>query len=160
GDEGERFQLWRPGLFWPSEAEVIEILIPLPGIDAGRILVSIAELPEGDLPSAVLASAVSRTLWSLITMLEKEFAMAASTVHYRKPRTYSVPETQDFAEVLPGRWKKVSCYYLWDGNAEDYNELFRKALEAGVLLPPSPAYPCIIPGELTSGDLAALKKIL
>ncbi len=143
--------LWRPGLSWPASARAVEILVPLPGFESGRIIISSRELPAGDLPPAVLAAAVSRALWSLNRALEKR---AEST-------SGSGDSTgMDHRSLLPGSWKSISCYYFWDGNAEDYNELFTKALEAGVLLPPSPRFPCIISGELTSGDLAALKKLL
>lgn len=133
------FVLWRPGLPWPDKAEQVEILIPLPGLDAGRIIVSRdGELPPGDLPSPVNAAAINRSLWSLLAAL-KEITAPLFT---------------------PGEeWTMQGNYCFFTGSADDYDRIFKKALEEGVLLSPSRESPCIIPRELSSGDLKVLKKV-
>lgn len=137
------FVLWRPGLPWPSKASLVEIMIPLPGLDAGRIIVSpkISDksLPQGDLPSPLMAAALNRCLWSLNNHLIK---------------------TAESVLFLTGEdWKQRGPYCFWQGNADDYNKLFQSALKEGLLLAPSSEEPCIIPQELSSGDLGLLKKI-
>jgi hypothetical protein len=136
------FVLWRPGMPWPSKAALIELLIPLPGLDAGRIIVSSEqELPPADLPSALMAAALNRCIWSLNNHLERKSAVS-------------------HALFLMGEgWKQTGVYCFWQGSADDYDILFQSALKEGLLLAPSKELPCIIPQELSSGDLSLLKKI-
>ncbi|MBF9014177.1 MULTISPECIES: aminotransferase class III-fold pyridoxal phosphate-dependent enzyme [unclassified Oceanispirochaeta] len=141
-NEGASFVLWRPGLPWPLKASTVELLIPLPGLDAGRIIVSSEkELPPGDLPSPLIAAALNRCIWSLNNHLEGQSAGS--------PALFSMTEG----------WKQTGSYCFWQGSAEDYDIMFQSALKEGLLLAPSREIPCIIPQELSSGDLGLLKKI-
>lgn len=136
------FVLWRPGLPWPSKATLVELLIPLPGLDAGRIIVSSdKELPAGDLPSPLIAAALNRCIWSLNNHL-------AMTSSISQP-LFNMGEA----------WKQTGSYGFWQGSSDDYDILFKSALKEGVLLAPSKEIPCIIPQALSSGDLSLLKKI-
>ena len=139
-DEGE-CRLWRPGLSWPDQADSVEILVPLPGFDAGRVIVTgKKDLPPGDLPSPVVAAALTRCLWSLKHILETQPAVS---------------------EVKTGSsWERKGFYLIFRGSEEEYDILFSKALSEGILLPPDTTDPMIIPLELTSGDLKILTSFL
>jgi len=125
--------LWRPGLPWPQEAELVEILVPLPGFESGRVLITKkTETPSGDLPSPVIAAALSRSLWTLKSRLETPLAAA---------------------DIETGEsWIKKGPYYLYKGEEEAFDELFKEALAAGILLPPEMNMPMIIPCEFSPGD--------
>ena len=137
--------LWRPALDWPDKAGSVEMLIPLPGFEYGRIIATRNEnLPQGDIPSPVIAAALLRCVWVLKKTLE-----TAAPVH-----DFSIPEAAP--------WSQSGPYCLFKGNgdenADDYKEMFIQALKAGILLPPSASSPCILPGILTSGDTKLLKQ--
>jgi hypothetical protein len=133
--------LWRPGLAWPLDAESVEMLIPLPGLEYGRLIASRDEtLPPGDLPSALIAGALTRCVWVLKKNLEGSVPFPP----------FIIPEGSP--------WTQQGPYCLWSGNAENYSTLFTEALELGILLSPSPDLPCILPGIQTSGDLKLLKQ--
>ncbi len=131
-DRGECV-LWRPGLPWPAKADYIEILVPLPGFDAGRIIITNREdHPTGDLPSPVIAAALTRCLWTLKNTLETQ------------PASVGIKAGNS--------WEQKGPYHIFKGSEEEYDTLFKKALSDGILLPPDKSDPMIIPGELTTGD--------
>ncbi|QEN08455.1 hypothetical protein EXM22_10830 [Oceanispirochaeta crateris] len=133
--------LWRPGLQWPHDAINVEMLIPLPGLAYGRVIASRDDsLPQGDLPSPVVAGGLARCVWVLKNCLE----------------TAAPVGELDLLEGAP--WKQKGPYCLYTGNADNYKILFSKALSAGILLPPSLDSPCILPGHLTSGDVSLVKQ--
>jgi len=128
-----RCSLWRPGLPWPVEAELVEILVPLPGFDSGRLIAGKEDnLPPGDMPSPVIAAALTRCLWTLSRVL--------------KERT--VPEELNTG----GLFRQTGPYLVYQGGEEAYGALFDRALEAGILIPPEPGYPLILPCEYSPGD--------
>lgn len=68
-------------------------------------------------------------------------------------------------------WKKVDRrlgffferrgpYLFLRETKADYDAVFKAALQAGVLLPPDPELPSIIPGDFDDGELAALARAL
>jgi len=64
-------------------------------------------------------------------------------------------------------WKRQGIYIYYKGtdralslNKEDWISLHNKFLEAGFLFPPDPAYPLILPGEMSDGEEAKLAAAL
>ncbi len=140
-----KVSLWRPWLPLQEEVRYALPVLPLPGMERGIILCSRDNLPlpEGESPSPVIAAGLTRCLWSLKSRMDR-------------PEYFSgISE-----EVLPGfeGWTRRGPYLMYNGTKEEYTALFRKKLEAGILIPPDPALPAILPGELTTGDLKILKK--
>ncbi|MDR1363225.1 MAG: hypothetical protein LBJ35_04170 [Spirochaetaceae bacterium] len=54
----------------------------------------------------------------------------------------------------------IYIYPVKTGAAKNWREHFRRFMNSGFLLPPSPAEPLILPGELSKGEGAALAKLL
>ncbi len=131
-DSSAAFQYWRPWRPWPS-CDVVELYLPFPGLSYGHLLIGQA-LPPGELPSPVIAAGISSILWTLSKQLTE------------LPRTLSLPEP----------WRCQGPYFRWEGEEEAYDDLFKRALELGILLPPAPKTVGIVPRILHSGDEKAL----
>ena len=145
GEKGP-VSLWRPWAVLPEDALYVFPVLPVPGMETGVVVCSRGDLilPEGDLPSPVTAAGITRCLWSLHKQI--------GNGHYFDPET---------EKSLPGfsGWEKRGPYMRYLGSREEYSVFFKESLAAGVLLPPDPAIPAILPSVLTSGDLKLLKKI-
>lgn len=139
-----RTSLWRPWM--PAAEDVIFPVLPVPG-ECGILVCakdSIAELPQGDLPSPVNAAGINRCLWNLTALLKKSPECPA--------------DSQRQLPAFAG-WCRKANYLLWEGENADYPSVFRRFLVEGVLLPPDPDCPAVLPPVLTSGDLKILNKL-
>jgi len=61
---------------------------------------------------------------------------------------------------LKERFERRGPYLFLRETKTDYDTVFKAALQAGVLLPPDPELPSIIPGDFDDGELAALARAL
>ena len=140
-----KVSLWRPWLTLEDNVGYVLPVLPLPGMDSGIILCSRESLPlpGGDSPSPVTAAGLSRCLWNLKSRLDRPDYFSGIT-----------------AEALPvfHGWVRKGPYLMYIGDKEAYAELFRRSLKEGILIPPDPVLPAILPWELTTGDLKILKK--
>ncbi len=137
--------LWRPGENWGDSKKAsneVELLLPLPGLDYGRVFLCRKSSPvctkESPVPSPVTAAALIRVVWSLIAALK------------------NLPEYEDFASSL---WEQKGAYLFWKGNSADYDAIFSRALEKRVLLPPSTEQPVILPREQSEGDRTLIRTL-
>ncbi|MDR0376629.1 MAG: hypothetical protein LBH70_02425 [Spirochaetaceae bacterium] len=96
-----------------------------------------------DLVSPVVLTTAARSVWDLIAALPER--------SFRK-----FPRIRKALGHSP--WRRRGVYLTLTGSPgeEAYAALFRRFLENGFLLPPSPGYPLILPGELSPGEEAAL----
>jgi hypothetical protein len=151
----QNLPVWRPFLEIPSGPLFVPVLpFPFPGAPA--VLACNAEADtEGLLPGETISpaalAAAARCVWDLI----------AASPGRGEPR---FPKLN-----IKGNWRRRGIYlnYLPAGDSaarpgrplavdEDYAVWFRRFLDQGFLLPPSPSQPAILPGELSPGEEAKL----
>ncbi len=146
-NETGEVSLWRPWLTGLKAPGIFIPVLPVPGMETGVLLCAsegIKDLPEGDIPSPVLAAGLSRCLWLLKSVMEE---------HPLSPH-----DSMSGLPVFKG-WERKGSYLVWLGKKDDYADIFRRALEGGILLPPDPSIPAVLPYELTSGDRKVLNKL-
>ena len=154
--------IWRPFMD-PKEplaapAAPQALILALPGIQGWRGSLPLglcvlaltpaceADFPAGDFLSPVLLAAATRGVYDLI-------AQARERANVAYPRiTKALRESP---------WHKQGIYLFYRVNptTETWAALFKRFLDAGFLLPPNPAHPLTLPGELSPGEevkLAAL----
>jgi hypothetical protein len=128
-------------------------VLPLPwaGVPSALVLDKSLEAAfpasEGDLVSPVILAAAARSVWDLIAALPE-----------RGGRKF--PRIGKALAQSPWRRRGIYLTLADTVGEEDYAVLFRRFLEAGFLLPPSPRYPLILPDELSPGEEAALAAML
>ena len=160
-------KLWRPftdpALPFAAE-ENASLLIPvLPGIQLWRgglplglcvaaIATAAAEpdkqesLPSGDTLSPILLAAAARGVYDLLASPQR-----------------AKPVLPRIAKALQKSiWKRQGIYLYPKETPQDetWAALFGQFLEAGFLLPPTPSFPLILPGELSDGEAAKLAAVL
>ena len=154
-------KFWRPFLnpAFPFAPENAPLFIPiLPGIQTWRdglpyglfVLAAKSEnvfdkLPPSDILPPVLLAAATRGIYDLIAAPERA-----------KPSKFIVKAIQE------SKWQRKGIYLtLKDQIApEEWAELFNKFFDSGFLLPPSQAFPLILPGEMSKGEEAKLAAML
>lgn len=141
--------LWRPFRNEAVPDSLFVPVLPFPFPGAPEVLARKAEragaLPS-DTVSPVALAAAARCAWDLAAAL-------ASGV-----RAVSFPAVERALKDNP-RWKRRGIY-LSRAGVEDYADLFRRFLEGGFLLPPSPEEEAILPGELSPGEEKKLAGLL
>jgi len=127
-------QLWRGGL--PFGLCII----------AAKSESGLAQLPAGDMLSPVLLAVAARGLYDILAS-----PLRAKPVF---PRTFKALKTS--------LWRRQGIYLTLKENPspQTWESLFNKFLEAGFLIPPNPAAPLILPGELSDGEDAKLAALL
>ena len=160
-------KLWRPYIdpLNPFAVDDTPLLIPvIPGIQtwrgelplglcvvAARTGTAAAEellsrLPPNDTFSPILLAIAARGVYDLLAAPER-----------------AKPELPRVTKALQqSRWQKQGIYLTLknDPKAEEWDALFDQFLEAGFLIPPTPSFPLILPGELSQGEEAKLASAL
>jgi hypothetical protein len=139
-----RPQLWRPFLDAPIPAAPLIPVLPLPWEGAPWALAVPAAPPPPDAPlSPGALAAATRAVYDLIA------------APCRAPAAF--PKL-DRVLARSGVWTRRGCYLTLKEppDEEAYTALFRRFLDRGCLIPPSPAEPLIVPGVLSPGEEAAL----
>ena len=106
-----------------------------------------ASFPAGEIIPPVLLAAATRALYDLLAALKDGD---------RVRRVYPKVEKA----VKGGPWRRRSIYLTTGENGENYAALFRRFLEGGFLIPPSPAEPLILPAVMSDGEEAKLAGLL
>jgi hypothetical protein len=103
-------------------------------------------LPPGDNLSPVLLAAAARGIYDLLAAPQRA-----------KP---ALPRV--FKTLQNSPWKHSGIYLNLKEEPKDnqWAALFKKFLDAGFLLPPTPLQPVILPGELSAGEDAKLAAVL
>jgi hypothetical protein len=152
--------LWRPFLE-PEVSErrsdvqkaafVIPVL-PWPLSPAVLVLEKNMEemFPPGELISPVLLAPAARALHDLSAVLEDH-----SADRHRYAKIEKVLENSK-------QWRLRGIYLTVEPgiNQEEYAALFRRFLDGGFLIPPSPAEPLILPLSMSAGEEAKLAELL
>jgi len=150
--------LWRP--YTGSEEFKDEIFIPvIPGIQtwrgglpfglcviAAQSEEAVSHLPPGDRFSPILLSLAARGIHDIIAAPERG-----------KPHFPKINKA-----LKTSRWQRNGIYLtLKETPAQaEWETLFNSFLESGFLLPPSPVYPLILPGEMSDGEETKLAAAL
>jgi hypothetical protein len=146
--------LWRP--FIPADAAGspadAALLIPiLPWPLAPLVLAADQKLeaffPPGNLISPALLAAAARAVYDLI---------AAG-----KERGGPLFRRINKALAAPGcKWRRRGIYLTYGANVDSWTVIWKRFLEGGFLLPPSPQDPLILPGAMSPGEEAKLAELL
>jgi hypothetical protein len=147
--------IWRPFMEKSEKTETLSThpliipILPWPLAPQGLVLDSKldAQFPvSGVIPPAILAAS-TRAIYDLLALPERG-----------NPK---YPKIEKALEAPKHPWKRGGIYLAYGGNIEMpfWETLWKQFLEAGFLLPPTPADPLILPGMLSPGEetkLAAL----
>jgi hypothetical protein len=139
---------WRPFLEPPPVPAFVPVLpFPFPGAPVVLALDPALEnrFPPSPPLSPVALAAAARCVWDLIAT-----APERNAPHFPK---------LDRVLARSGFWRRRGIY-ITPASDTDYPALFRRFLERGFLLPPSPASPAVLPGELSPGEEAKLAALL
>ena len=155
GAEKPLISLWRP--FIEIEADISRLTtfwIPVLPWPLGPVVLVLDKnmeplFPQGELISPVLLAPATRAMYDL----------AAKTC---PPDFRRYPKLEK--ALKGGFWKRRGIYITMEPstNMEEYAVLFRRFLDGGFLIPPSPVEPVILPAEMSQGEeskLAALFKL-
>jgi hypothetical protein len=147
---GAKPALWRPFMKEPPAAP---LLVPvLPWTLAPLVLAAESglepRLPPGDLIAPVLLAAAARAVYDLIA--------AAGRGELCYPKVEKALAQQGCV------WKKEGIYlrYRETLGREAWEELWKRFLEAHLLLPPDQEDPLILPGTMSPGEEAKLAGLL
>jgi hypothetical protein len=153
----ENVPLWRPFLEPPDiKAPVLIPVLPWPlgpevlvlekGMDAS--------FPAGELIPPVLLAPAARALYDLASALK---APGQGRQRYRK-----IEKVLGGQNAETGIWSSRGIYLTVkpDVEIEKYEALFRRFLEGGFLIPPSPEEPVILPSSMSDGEESKLAELL
>jgi hypothetical protein len=156
--------IWRPFLnaAW-DETSILVPILPMPW--APKVLALTLSLsqafPEGDLIPPVILAAAARGIHDLVAATPGRGAVPYHTLSRALKKS---PWRRRGIYIYHSQLSPVAPEYdgVQDGRntVEAYAALFRRFLENGFLLPPDPAQPLILPGELSAGEEAKLAGLL
>jgi hypothetical protein len=151
--------VWRPFLDVPAGPLFIPVLpFPFPGAPAVLALdpetdAALERLLPAETVSPAALAAAARCVWDLI----------AASPGRASPRFPKLDAALNRGSVESRIWRRQGLYLTCSPNNDldsactgGYPALFRRFLDGGFLLPPSPFQPAILPGELSPGEEAKL----
>jgi len=116
-----------------------------------------ASFPPGDIIPPVLLAPAARALYDLAAAMK---AKAPNRLSRRYPKIERVlgvskPDGEKRQSCL---WQRQGIYLTVEPGMDryKYEDLFRRFLEGGFLIPPTPEEPVIMPGEMSQGEEAKL----
>ena len=135
-DDNTKVSLWRPFLDMPEGIPIMIPVLPWPLGPAALVLDKSAEtlFPAGELISPVLLAPAVRALNNLMS--------CKRTVKY--PRIDKA--------LKNSLWHRQGIYLTCNLDKESYAAMFRRFLEGGFLIPPSPEEPAILPSFMSKGE--------
>lgn len=141
---------WRP--FLPERPVIADLLLPIfpfPGSFAPDVVCirtkAIADrMPPSDMVSPFLIDVLVKTVSSLIREMHGPAKLGS--------------EFQRLIDIF--EWDRRGPYINTRLDQVSYLELFKKALEMGILLPPGENYPIIIPREFSEGEIQGLTRFV
>ena len=128
------------------------ILIPVLPWPLGPEVVVLAKdmdvsFPAGEIIPPVLLAPATRALYDLLAALKD-----GDRVRKVYPRVEKA--------IKGGHWLRRGIYLTIETDKENYAALFRRFLEGGFLIPPSPVEPLILPAAMSDGEEAKLAGLL
>jgi hypothetical protein len=150
GTVDERMMCWRP--FLPEQQVKPDLLLPIfpfpgsfaPNVVCVRDIETLKKMPASDMLSPFLIDALIKTISALIREMHSPLGYGS--------------EFQRLIDVL--EWDRRGPYINTRLESAAYIEVFKKALEQGVLLPPGENYPVIIPREFSEGEIQGVLRFV
>ena len=149
GASGKKVSLWRPFMGSEKEAPVLLPVLPCPlGPELLVLEKSLdASFPAGEIIPPVLLAPATRALYDLLAALKDKG---------RAGRVYPKVEKA----TKSGPWRRRGIYLTIEMDKAKYTLLFKRFLEGGFLIPPSPVEPIILPAAMSGGEEAKLAELL
>jgi hypothetical protein len=149
----KNISLWRPFVGNQEVAPVLAPVLPWPlGPEALVLEKGLdASFPVGEIIAPVLLAAAARALYDLLAMIKD-----GSRVRRVYPRIEKA--------IKGSLWRRRGIYLTMKpdtgADGEKYAGLFRRFLEGGFLIPPSPVEPIILPASMSAGEESKLAALL
>jgi len=174
-DNGTQVSLWRPFIEpQPAgtapetsvalEPNVTSVLIPILPWPLGPDVLVLnkcmeALFPIGDLIPPVLLAPAARALYNLAAALK---APGQGHARYQKIEKVFSKRNLGASNESGKLWRRKGIYLTVKPGieSEKYAALFRRFLEGGFLIPPSPTEPVILPALMSPGEEAKLAELL
>ena len=167
--EKAKISLWRPFLEPQQDTApegITPILIPvLPWPLGPAVLVLEKEMedtfPAGELIPPVLLAPAARAFYDLAAALKAKKPNSGQAENRRLKN--NSPRYTKIEKVLKNSpWRRQGIYLSLEAGTgrEEYAVLFRRFLEGGFLIPPSPAEPAILPMSMSAGEESKLAELL
>lgn len=131
---------WRPCMPQHPTAEMLFLRLPLAGMLETQIVLSTAEMPQGDNISPIIAEGLIR--------LFHDFSNWQNT----NPQWRKLKETSAGTQNGP--------YFSWATPTLNYDNFWQQSLKKGILLPPESKYPLMIPQEMSDYEYKIICTIL
>ncbi len=146
----KKLMYWRP--FTPEQQVKPDLLLPIfpfpgsfvPNVICVRNMDMLKKMPASDMVSPFLIDSLIKSVSQLIRTMH-------SPVGYGS-------EFQRLIDIL--EWDRRGPYINTRLESIEYIEVFKKALEQGVLLPPGENYPIIIPREFSEGEIQGVLRFV
>ena len=146
----KKLMYWRP--FTPEQQVKPDLLLPIfpfpgsfvPNVVCVRNMDMLKKMPASDMVSPFLIDSLIKSVSQLIRTMH-------SPVGYGS-------EFQRLIDIL--EWDRRGPYINTRLESIEYIEVFKKALEQGVLLPPGENYPIIIPREFSEGEIQGVLRFV
>jgi hypothetical protein len=141
---------WRP--FIPEQQVKPDLLLPIfpfpgsfaPYVVCVRDVDLLQKMPASDMVSPFLLDGLIKSISLLIRSMHSP--------------TGSGSEFQRLVDIL--EWDRRGPYINTRLEPVTYVEVFKKALEQGVLLPPGENYPIILPREFSDGEIQGVLRFV
>jgi len=145
-------QTWRNGL--PLGLCIVSCLTncekseQIPKKESADIKNILEQLPPSDALSPILLAVAARGIYDILAAPERAKPM--------------FPRLEKALKTGTSIWHKKGIYLTLKKELvpEEWDMLINKFLEVGFLLPPTPDYPLILPGELSDGEEAKLASVI
>jgi hypothetical protein len=175
GQNARGVYIWRPFLEAPSldtsagdggKAPVMIPVLPLPlGPEVLVLEKSMdASFPAGELIPPVLLAPAARALYNLSAALKaKELkTKCGKTPGLGRQRYHKIEKILDRQKPETGLWQRRGIYLMLEPGMDrgKYEALFRRFLEGGFLIPPSPEEPAILPVSMSDGEESKLALLI
>lgn len=146
----EKLMYWRP--FIPEQQVKPDLLLPIfpfpgsfaPYVVCVRDVDLLQKMPASDMVSPFLLDGLIKSISLLIRSMHSP--------------TGSGSEFQRLVDIL--EWDRRGPYINTRLEPVTYAEVFKKALEQGVLLPPGENYPIILPREFSDGEIQGVLRFV
>jgi len=130
---------WRPFMPDHPTGETLFLRLPVAGLLETQVVLSLKPLPEGEAISPIIIEGLIRLFHDLENWSRT------------KPQWRSLPDQAG---------RQQGPYYSWHKKPAQYSLLAESALKKGIVLPPDPKYPLMIPREMSDHEYKTISSIL
>jgi hypothetical protein len=162
GADDHRIGLWRPFIDTAAPETASSFLIPvLPWSLSPHVLIMeenlLPEFPPSDIISPLILATAVRGIYDLIAATPNR-----GNVNFPKINKALYGGSTAAGEASEKKWRRQGIYltHIPNLDTDSYAALFRRFLDGGFLLPPSPQEPAILPSVLSAGEEAKLAELL